>query len=239
MTKTTLMLATLLVAPACDREPSSEQNASGKPEGAKASAEEPNAEAEPSKADAQADAWKSTLASRVLADSGLGVGGRLSAFQIVNAESGEEYCQVCRFGSAPKLMVVGSADDEAFKKDLKDLDAIAHKYEPTLKTFAVISEIEQGKAITPSDLDAAQERAKALKEELGISIPVVVPAQEDGKANRVWDEYYNITKSRTVMFSDGRNEVKYSGVGPADWSALDEAIRGVVGDAAPPPPKAG
>ena len=38
--------------------------------------------------------------------------GRLTAFDIVNCESGEKYCQVCRFGNSPKIMAVGTADDE-------------------------------------------------------------------------------------------------------------------------------
>ena len=44
-----------------------------------------------------------------------------------------------------------------------------------------------------------------------------------------FDEYYNITRSRTVMFADGRNAVKYSAVAPADLAELNTAIQGVIG----------
>lgn len=237
MSRTSLLLAALLVAPACDgapKEAAKTANKTGadaptaKTEGAPADA--PKAEAPKAEPEPAPDPWTAKLESRVLADSGLGKDGTLTAFDIVNCESGEQYCQVCRFGGSPKLMAVGSADDEAFHEDLKDLDAIVKKYgDDQLKAFAVITEIVDGKGVTPQDVQAAQERAKALREQLAISIPVVVPAPDkDGSPNREWDEYYNITKSRTVMFADGRNTVQYSAVGPEDWSGLNEAIKAVV-----------
>lgn len=229
MRRSTLLLAALLAFPACDGDTKDESKA---PRKSDESSDEAQAQAATPEKAAEAEAkdpWREKLESRVLADSGLGVGGKLSAFQILNGESGEEYCQVCRFGSSPKLMAVGTAGDEAFKKDLKDLDAIVQKYaDKGLKAFAVVTDIEGGKATTPSDTEAAKQKAKALKEELGLTIPVVVPAPEGGGPNKVWNEYYNITESRTVMFADGKNEVKWSGVGPEDWSELNTAIGEVV-----------
>ncbi len=223
------MLAAALVLPACDG-----SGADTKTDGAKDDEQakaEAKVEAEP---DAEPDAVKPEEAepkdTRVLADSGLGVGGKLSAFQILNCEDGEEYCQVCRYGSNPKLMAVGSADDEAFRKDLKDLDAIVKKYgADKVKAFAVITDIEDGKAVTPKDAEAAKAKAKALKAELGIDFPIVVPAPEEGGKNEIWEDYYNITKSRTVMFSDGRNQVTYSAVEPGDFADLGKAIEAVIG----------
>lgn len=232
MSRTSLFLAALLVAPACDSAPKeAPKTAEGTPAAtpaedavAKDAAPEAKPEATPE------DPWKKKLAGRVLASSGLGQDGKLTAFDIVNCESGDQYCQVCKFGSSPKLMAVGSVDDEKFHEDLKNLDAIVQKYgDDKVKAFAVITEIVDGKGVTPKDVAAAQEGAKALREKLAISIPVVVPAPgDDGKANREWDEYYNITASRTVMFADGRNTVKWSGVAPEDWSGLNEAIKSVV-----------
>lgn len=230
MSRVSLLLAALLVAPACD---------GAKPADADAKAEgkqpEPNAEpkAEPGEAPAtaqpKADPWQDKLAARVLAPSGLDKDGKLTAFDIVNCESGEQYCQVCRFGGSPKLMAVGSVDDAAFHEDLKDLDAIVKKYgEDKVKAFAVVTEIVDGKGVTPKDVEAAKQKANELRQKLAISFPVVVPAPGEGGGNREWDEYYNITKSRTVMFADGRNTVKWSAVGPEDWSGLNEAIKSVV-----------
>lgn len=224
------MLAAALLLPACDgndadaKKDDAQAKAKGadakKDDGAKADAEKAPKEAAPEK----------KVDTRVLADSGLGIGGKLSAFQILNCEDGEEYCQVCRYGGSPKLMAVGTVDDEAFRKDLKDLDAIVKKYgADKVKAFAVITEIENGKAVTPKDPEAAKAKAKALKAELGIDFPIVVPAPEDGGANETWEDYYNITKSRTVMFSDGRNKVQYSAVEPVDFADLGKAIEAVIG----------
>jgi len=229
MSRVSLLLAALLVAPACDSPKPAEANA-------KAEGQNPEPPADPAAKRGQtpapapaADPWQSKLATRVLADSGLGKDGKLTAFDIVNCESGEQYCQVCRFGGSPKLMAVGSLDDAAFHEDLKDLDAIVKKYgEDKVKAFAVVTEIVDGKGTTPKDVEAAKQRANELKQKLAISFPVVVPAPGDGGGNREWDEYYNITKSRTVMFADGRNTVKWSAVGPEDWAGLNEAIKSVV-----------
>lgn len=173
--------------------------------------------------------------TRVLADSGLGVGGKFKPFEIVNCDSGEKYCQVCKFGSSPKIMAVGTLDDPAFGEDIKNLDALVQKYgEDKLKAFAVITDIKDGKSATPTaDREALLARVKALKAELGVKIPLVLPAEEDGK-NDAFDGWYNITQSRTLMFADGRNAVKYSGVAPADLASLNAAILEVLG-----PPAAG
>ena len=234
MQRTTVLLATALLLAGCDSKPKEDAQAKKTNEAKPAEKTDAKgkdaAEDKASEPTADPDPWKEKLEARVLADSGLGVGGKLAAFQIVNCDSGEEYCQVCRFGGSPKMMAVGTSDDEAFKKDLKDLDAIAQKYDKQgLKAFAVVTDLADGKATTPSDPAAAQKKAKALKEELGISIPVVVPAPEEGGPNKVWDEYYNITASRTVMFADGKNKVKFSAVGPSDWSKLNEAIVSTLG----------
>lgn len=237
MNRISIVLAAVLALPACDsgekatKQAAADKTKNAKAEGTKAADAKDKtteaAKAKPSPEDqaaAKAKAWQETLKARVLADSGIDVGGKIRAFQIVNGESGEEYCQVCSFGANPKLMLVGSADDEAFKKDLKDLDAIVKKYgEDKLKAFAVVAELENGKAVTPKDIAKAQARAKALRTELGVTMPVVVPAQVKGGDNKEWD-YYNITASRTVMFANGRNEVKWSGVAAADFAALSQAI---------------
>jgi hypothetical protein len=168
---------------------------------------------------------------RVLADSGLGVGGKFKPFDIVNCDSGDQYCQVCKFGGSPKIMAVGTIDDPGFKTDLQNLDALVQKYgEDKVKAFAVLTDIKDGKSSTPiADREALIARAKALRSELGVKFPIVVPASEAGAVNKEFDDYYNVTKSRTLMFADGRNSVKYSAVAPADLAALNTAIQDVVG----------
>jgi hypothetical protein len=229
-TRSCLALAVLLAA--CGGE------AATKP--ATAEAAKPAAP-EPAAADKPAEAAPAKPAEQpVLAESGLGVGGKFKPFEIVNCDSGEKYCQVCKFGGSPKIMAVGALDDDAFKDDIKNLDALVHKYgEDKLKAFAVITDIKDGKAVTPTgDRAEFEAKVKALRAELGVSIPLVVPADEGGK-NDAFDGWYNITKSRTLMFADGRNAVKYSSVAPADLADLNAAIQEVLGVAGDEPPKAG
>ncbi len=178
---------------------------------------------------------------RVLADSGLGIGGKFKAFEIVNCDSGDKYCQVCKFGGSPKIMAVGTIDDPEFKNDIQNIDALVKKYgEDKVKAFAVITDIKDGKAVTPiANKDDLQAKAKALRTELNVSIPVVIPAAEGEKPNEAFDGYYNITKSRTVMFADGKNAVQYSAVAPADLADLHKAIEGVIGGGDKPAEKTG
>lgn len=176
------------------------------------------------------DLWRQKLADRVLAPSGLGVGGRLSAFDIVNCDSGDRYCQVCKFNGKPKIVAIGSPDDTAFHEDLKDLDAITKKYvDRDLRAFAVVNPIADGRSPTPSaDDSGARETGKALRAALRLEMPVVIPAPEEDGKNRVWDEYYNVKRSRTIMFADAQNVIRYSAVAPQDFSELDAAIRKAV-----------
>ena len=218
--QTTLLLATLLLAvTACDKaEDASKQANADKP-----AAEDPKpADAAPAKDPAPAEA---TVAS------GLDLGERFAAFDIINCDSGDQYCQVCKFGPSPKIMAVGTIDDEAFKKDLKDLDAMVAKYgEDKVKAFAVIADAKDGALVTPvGNKDELQAKAKALRTELGISIPVVIPAPKGDGPNGTFEDHYKVSQSRTIMFADGRNEVTYSEVAPSDYDALDAAIKAVVG----------
>jgi hypothetical protein len=163
--------------------------------------------------------------------SGLALGQKFAAFEIINCDSGDEYCQVCKYGGSPKIMAVGTIDDEGFKQDLKQLDAMVSKYgDDKIKAFAVIASNDNGKLGTPiGNKDELQAKAKALREELGISMPVVIPAPDEGGPNGVFEEHYQIKQSRTIMFADGRNRVKYSAVAPSDYASLDEAIKAALG----------
>ena len=229
---TTLLLTTLLLGmPACDKAAESEKKdsqASNKPAPEPSKPEVASPEVEPAKPVAR------------VAASGLDLGMRFAAFDIVNCDSGDKYCQVCKFGGSPKIMAVGTIDDPEFRTDLQNLDALVQKYgEDKVKAFAVITDIKDGKSSTPlAEREALIAKVKALKTELGVKLPMVVPATADD-AHKAFDDYYNVTKSRTLMFADGRNSVKYSAVAPKDLSALNTAIQSVVAPAATAAPAAG
>jgi hypothetical protein len=214
----TLLAAALITMPGCEAQPT-EADAEAKRGEEPASASD-KIRPEPAAAEPEGE---------VLA-SGLAVGERFRAFQIVNCESGDEYCQVCKFGPSPKILAAGTFGDEAFKKDLKDIDAILAQYgDDKVKAFAVMGELDGGKLATPTKKRAELEaKAKALKEELGLSYPIVIPASKDGARNEIWEDHYQISRSRTLMLADGRNTVKYSQIAPANLGGLDAAVREVV-----------
>jgi hypothetical protein len=222
--QSTLLLATLLLGiTACDKADKAADKPADKQAAAKSDEAKPAA-AEPAEAEPEAEAR--TVAS------GLDLDMRFAAFDIINCDSGDQYCQVCKYGPNPKVMAVGTIDDEAFKQDLKDLEALVQKHgDDKFKVFAVIAELDDGVLVTPvGNQDALQAQAKALKEELGLSFPVVLPApNKDGERNGIFEDHYQVKQSRTIMFADGQNKVKYSEVAPADTAGLEQAITAVVG----------
>ena len=122
----TLLLTALLLAPACD---SGEAKNDAKAAAEKKSDPAPAQEIKQVKLspDIKAPAGQEAPAERIVA-SGLDIGQRFVAFDILNCESGDEYCQVCKFGGSPKIMAVGTIDDPAFRKDLQDLDEIGRAH---------------------------------------------------------------------------------------------------------------
>src|SRR5690349_23269895 len=98
----TLLLATLLLGiGACDKpaEPAQAKAEADKP--AQQPAEEAKPTAQPETAPEAAQPEAATVAS------GLALGQRFAAFEIINCDSGDQYCQVCKYGPSPKIMAVG------------------------------------------------------------------------------------------------------------------------------------
>ena len=157
-------------------------------------------------------------------NSGLAVGEKIEAFLVKNCEGGDPYCQVCKYGKRPKLISVGDLDDPAWIEDLKAIQAIHEKYSGEgkgLAVFALAAAIQGGKAAPVADPPAALARLKEIKEKNGITFPLVIAQNADevykaqNKSNpgyQIFENYYNVTTSRTVMFGDGGNKVKFSAV---------------------------
>ncbi|EDM81790.1 hypothetical protein PPSIR1_04968 [Plesiocystis pacifica SIR-1] len=159
--------------------------------------------------------------------SGLDVGQRLLPFDIINASSGKRYCQICEYGPFPVIMAVGTVDDPEFRKDIVALEAVVDKFgSDKIRAFAVLAESAEGEGlITPhADREALMAQAKAMREELGVRMPVVVPAPNDGKVRGTFEDHYRVSQSRTIMFADRRKQVKFSAIAPLDLSALEAAI---------------
>jgi len=169
------------------------------------------------------------------AESGLDVGMKFAAFEITNVDSEETYCQVCRFKTTPKVMLVGTVDDAEFHEDLADVEAVLARHRPfgasrdddPVKAFAVIAEAgDDGLAVPTTDREALIAEAAALRRRLRLHMPVVVPDVEAEPAlpGGVFEGHYRITRSRTIMVADADDVVTYSQVAPSNLAAFDAVI---------------
>jgi hypothetical protein len=169
------------------------------------------------------------------AGSGLDVGDKITAFLVKNCEKDDVYCQVCQYGKRPKLITVGDLDDPAWIADLKAIQTFHDKYAKDgkgLGVFAVAASIRDGRAHPVGDPVAALEKLRSIKKEHGLTFPLVIaqPPKESGSGYAVFEDYYKITQSRTVIFGDPSNTVKFNAVladGTRDnqLSALDRTVQ--------------
>ncbi len=165
-----------------------------------------------------------TLGAVASSQSGLAVGEKIAAFLVKNCDGGDPYCQVCKYGKRPKLISVGDLNDPGWLQDLKAIQALNEKYSQDgkgLAVFGLAAEIKDGKASPVSDPAAALAKLKQFKEENKITFPLVIAENADavykaqGKDNpgyQIFENYYKVSQSRTVMFGDKDNNVKYSAV---------------------------
>lgn len=124
----------------------------------------------------------------------LKAGANLAPYEIKNTATGEQYCQMCKYGSKPATVAAyGKFEDAAFWTDLKTLQAYHEKF-PQAGFFAQVLDSTDAKAI----------QAKAKAE--GITFPVVYAADKE------WNSIYKVDASRTVYVSKNF-KVVYSTVG--------------------------
>ena len=124
----------------------------------------------------------------------LKAGANLAPYEIKNTATGEQYCQMCQYGSKPATVAAyGKFEDAAFWTDLKTLQTYHEKF-PQAGFFAQVLDSTDAKAI----------QAKAKTE--GITFPVVVAADKS------WNNVYKVDASRTVYVSKNF-KVVYSTVG--------------------------
>ena len=122
----------------------------------------------------------------------------------------------------------------AFKEKLGDY---AHAFSRTehfvsAKAETVVRDLFKARTgMTMNQMrEELMERVKTLRAKLRVDIPIVVPATQDEGPNKAFDDYYNITRSRTLMLADGENTVKFSAVAPPDLFALNQSILELVDD---------
>jgi hypothetical protein len=156
--------------------------------------------------------------------SGLAVGEKLEAFLVKNCDGGDPYCQVCKYGKRPKLITVGDLEDPAWIQDLMAIQQIHERYSQDgkgLAVFALAAVIRDGKAVPVADAASALARLKEIEEKNQITFPLVIAQNADevykaqNKSNpgyKIFEDYYEVTASRTVMFGDGGNTVKFNAI---------------------------
>jgi peroxiredoxin len=150
----------------------------------------------------------SVLASLTMAaQAALKPGDKLQPYEIKNTATGEQYCQVCKYGpKAGKIVAFGKLNDEKFWADLKDLQQLQNKYEK-LGVFAHI--------IDSTDAKAIQEVAKKN----GITFPVVMGTDDSV------DKIYKVNgESRVIYYAKQNNEIVWSHVG-LEGKAADKLTR--------------
>ena len=141
----------------------------------------------------------SSLMMAGIAQAALQPGDHISPYTIQNVATGEEYCQVCRYGAKPaKLVAFGKLGDASFWADLVKIQAL-QKANPSMGAFAQI--------IDSKDLAAI--KAEAAKH--GITFPVVIPVEKD------WNSIYDVNGvSRVIYYAQKRNNIVWSKVGLED-----------------------
>lgn len=166
-----------------------------------------------------------------LAESGLAVGEHFEPFEVHDPSAGESFCMVCEPATSPKIVAAGVLGDAEFEEDIKDIDAIVAKWgRDRVTAFAVVGVLENGTLVTPTR--GGEEfvgRAGQLRDQLDVSIPVVIPVAGPDGPDAIWNERYHVTRSRTIMLADGDDEVKYSAIAPEHLGPLDAAIRAALG----------
>ena len=165
-----------------------------------------------------------TLGAYASTGSGLAVGEKIEAFLVKNCEGGDAFCQVCKYGKRPKLISVGDLNDPEWIQDLKSVQALHEKYSKDgkgLAVFGLAATFQGGKAMPVENPEAALAALKKIKEENGLTFPLVIAQNAEqvykaqGKSNpgyKIFEDYYHVTTSRTMMFGDSSNTVKYSAV---------------------------
>ncbi len=144
------------------------------------------------------------------ANAALKPGDSLSPYPIHNVATGEEYCQVCKYGAKPaKLVAFGKLADASFWSDLEKMQAL-QSANPKLGVFAQIIDTK----------DAAAVKAEAAKH--NITFPVVIAVEKN------WDKAYNVNGvSRTVYYAQRRNNIVWTSTGleQKDLTTLESQIK--------------
>ena len=144
-----------------------------------------------------------------------GVGDVLHPFIVIDAASGDRYCQVCAFGGKPKIVFFADVDEPALEKDLKRIQELVDRHsDKGLVAFAVFGEIENQTFTPVSDDHKVAVDLEAMRQRLQLSYPLtIVPAsytEKEKKGYTAFIDSYSIPAARHLLFADASNKITFA-----------------------------
>ena len=144
-----------------------------------------------------------------------GVGDVLHPFIVMNASTGDRYCQICAYGGKPKIVLFGDVGDPAIEGDLMRVQALVDRYAGKgLVAFAVFGEITNQTFTPVSDDHKVSADLKTMRERLKLTFPVtIVPAsytEKEKKGYTAFIDSYEIPASRRIFFGDASNKIAFA-----------------------------
>jgi hypothetical protein len=146
-----------------------------------------------------------------------GVGDQLRAFIVQDCQSKQKYCQVCAYSGKPTIMAIGDADDKEFENDLVAIQKVlTSSGSQGLTAFALVGPIDKEGLSNFEKSSKALEKLKEMITRRAIKFPVVVLPNEMSEAQRqnyaTFAQAYDIKTSRTVLFAEADNRIKFAEV---------------------------
>ena len=144
-----------------------------------------------------------------------GVGDRLQPFIIVNANSGQRYCQVCAYGGRPTVMAVFDLDAPSTDDDLRLLERLVKTHaDDGLTAFALFGTFTGARVGAPKDPGAAQATLRNRAEKLGLTYPLTTLPEaltpSEALHYKPFDTRFKISRSRTVFVASADNRIRSS-----------------------------
>ncbi|GEM_PF-5831103 len=162
-----------------------------------------------------------------LTNSGLDLGERAQELTLIPLVGHDTICLACEGALKPSVLVAGSLSSPSFVKDVRDVDAVLHKWGFNSVTAAAIVGTETETGALEVLVPALVAPLKAKIAALDLTLPIV-PALQASMLAR-----FNLTMGHTLMVIDPSGTVVYGAVVPPDLAGMDDALQAILG---PPDP---
>jgi thiol-disulfide isomerase/thioredoxin len=141
-----------------------------------------------------------------------GAGDVLRPFIVLDAASGQRYCQICAYGGKPKIVFFADARDASAEADLLRIQRLVDRYrDRDLRAIAVFGEITPSGLGPSADPEKVAAEKKLLRERLGLTFPlaVVPPSYSERESKRyvAFAHSYRIEASRRLFYAVASNRI--------------------------------